>query len=226
MAAILLHPGEIRIPALEDLESFRRWTRSEDFPVRGRIDWIEGELDVDMTPEDVTTHGTPKGAVAIGVGRVVVEERRGLVLIDSSRLTCPESDLSSEPDVLVVLKESLESGRVRLIPKAGGAEDRFVEVQGAADLVVECVSDSSEAKDTKKLPPKYFAAGVREYGLIDARREKVVFRMFRRGRGGFEAVARDRTGYLPSAVLGVAVRLAWWELVPGVRTFQLETRTR
>ncbi len=68
------------------------------------------------------------------MGRIVVEEKRGLVLIDSSRYTCSSADLSAEPDVLVVLKESLETGRVRLIRK----------VQGAADLVVECVSDSYE----------------------------------------------------------------------------------
>ncbi len=58
MAAILIHPREIRIPALPDLEAFRAWVQSEGFPARGRIDWIGGELDVDMTPEDVTTHGT------------------------------------------------------------------------------------------------------------------------------------------------------------------------
>ncbi len=36
---------------------------------------------------------------------------------------------------------------------------RYVELEGAPDLVVEIVSDSSVAKDTQRLPPRYAAAG-------------------------------------------------------------------
>jgi hypothetical protein len=50
--------------------------------------------------------------------------------------------------------------------KPGG----FIEVEGAADLVVEILSDSSVGKDTRRLPEAYAKAGVGELWLVDARR--------------------------------------------------------
>ena len=42
------------------LDDFRRWALSDDFPETGRIDFIEGRIEVDMAPEDLFCHGTLK----------------------------------------------------------------------------------------------------------------------------------------------------------------------
>ena len=66
------------------------------------------------------------------------------------RVSCPDADLSAEPDVVYVSDDALDSGRVRLVQSATGEPDSYVELEGAPDLVVEIVSDNSVAKDTQR----------------------------------------------------------------------------
>ena len=101
----------------------------------------------------------------------------------------------------------LDEGRVRLVPKASGEEDRYVEIEGAVDLIVEVVSDSSVTKDMKRLPQAYYRAGVREFWLIDARGKDLVFQVRRRGAKSFEATVCDEQGFQRSEVLACVVRL-------------------
>ncbi|HEY3997337.1 MAG TPA: hypothetical protein VGO93_00635 [Candidatus Xenobia bacterium] len=50
---------DVFIPPLAgDLASFRRWTTSLEFPETGRIDYLQGVLEVDMTAEELQIHGT------------------------------------------------------------------------------------------------------------------------------------------------------------------------
>ena len=130
-AVIVVQPEGLRIPtAVSELASFRSWTRSDEFPDRGRIDYLDGEVDVDMSPEDLTTHGSVKVAISTALHNLVVDELDcGEVLSDRSRMSSEEAGLSSEPDVLVLLEASLASGRVRLLPKSGHTA-RWVELDG------------------------------------------------------------------------------------------------
>ena len=96
---------------------------------------------------------------------------------------------------------SIDDGRVRLIPKASGEPGRYVEVEGGPDLVVEIVSDSSVQNETGRLPAAYFAAGVREYWLIDARGKELSFQIQHRGTNAFEPMQTDAGGSQPGAVL-------------------------
>ncbi|MBI4604924.1 MAG: Uma2 family endonuclease [Planctomycetes bacterium] len=220
---IVLQPEGIEIPAgITSLERFRAWVRSEAFPERGRIDWVAGRLEVDMAPEDVFTHGTPKSAIAGKLIALLQESEKGLVFIDKTRISSSTADLSAEPDVLVILDETLESGRVKLVPKASGEEGRYVEVEGSPDLVVECVSDSSVKKDTKLFRELYHAAGAREYWIIDARREKVDFKVLCFRKDGFVEARRDSAGCLHSEVLGRRVRLVRSPKRSGAVYFRLE----
>lgn len=197
----------IEIPgSIGDLRRFREWAASREFPERGRIDWIGGRMEVDMSPEDLTTHGTPKSAIAGKLVSLVQETERGLVFIDRARLSSPVADLSCEPDILVLLRETLETEGARLVPRLG-AKERFIEIEGPVDVAVECVSDSSVVKDLQRLPVAYFRAGVREYWLVDARRAEVEFRILRRGFEEFEAVIPDGEGFVTSEVLGARFRL-------------------
>ena len=103
--------------------------------------------------------------------------RQGLgeVYVDRARISSPAADLSVEPDVVVVLWETLDSGRLRDIPAASGKPGRFIEMEGAPDVVVEILSDSSVRKDLIRLPPLYAAAGVPELWRVDARQERLRF---------------------------------------------------
>jgi Uma2 family endonuclease len=223
-ATVVLQPHGLRIPALSDLADFRAWIRSDEFPEAGRIDWIGGELEVDMSPEDVNTHGTPKVAIAVGLSKIIQETGRGVVLVDATRYTSRDADLSCEPDVIVLLFASLDAGRVRLLPKATGEPGRYVEVEGAADLVVECVSDSSVPKDTTRLPQRYFRAGVREHWLVDARGLEPQFRVSHRGSTGWVEVTVGADGFTESVVAQAAVRLVRLPVRSGVILHSLETR--
>jgi Uma2 family endonuclease len=180
MSTVLLE-HEIEIPTIRNLAEFRQWALSDDFPDRGRIDYIAGRIEVDMSPEDFFTHGTLKTRIATEVADRVEELDLGHTLIAETRISSAPGDVSAEPDVVVITHEAFDAGRVRLVPKATGEPDRFNEVEGGPDLVVEIISDSSVKKDTRRLPAAYFAAGIREFWLIDARRKEMLFQIHRRG---------------------------------------------
>jgi Uma2 family endonuclease len=103
--------------------------------------------------------------------------------------------------------DAIETGRVTLVPKSSGEENSYVEIEGPPDLIVEIVSDSSEKKDTQRLPAAYFAAGVPEFWLVDARREPLLFQIYDRGERGFHPAVVDATGFQHSVVLNKNFRL-------------------
>lgn len=202
-----LRDEEIEIPTIRTLTEFRQWALSDDFPERGRIDYIDGRIEVDMSPEDFFTHGTLKTCVATEIADRVEELDLGHTLIGETRISSVAGNVSAEPDVVVISHDAFDAGRASLVPKASGAADRFVEVEGAPDLVVEIVSDSSVKKDTQRLPRAYFAAGVREFWLIDARRETLVFQVQRRGSSSFVPAESDAEGHQQSDVLDASYLL-------------------
>jgi Uma2 family endonuclease len=206
MATVLLDQ-EIEIPTIRDLAEFRRWALSDDFPQRGRIDYIAGRIEVDMSPEDFFTHGTLKAEIAAEVKDRVDELDLGHTLIAETRISSVPADLSAEPDVIVITHEAFDASRVQLVPKASGEPDRFVEVEGGPDLIVEIVSDSSVTKDTRRLPSAYYSAGVRELWLIDARGKVLFFQIHQRGEDEFIAAGKDPDGYQRSEVLNASYQL-------------------
>ncbi len=189
------------------LADFRRWALSDDFPETGRIDFIDGRIEVDMAPEDLFCHGTLKTEIVAALYDRIKHNRLGHLFVDKARVSCPAADLSAEPDIVFLSHEAIRLGRARAIPKAGGKPGRYVEIEGAPDLVVEIVSDSSVTKDTRRLPAAYFRAGVREFWLADARGDEAVFIIHSPGLDGFEPAVRDADGFQPSAVLGCRFRL-------------------
>src|SRR5262245_12023841 len=138
--AALLLDEDLVIPAeVYDLERFRRWSQSDQFPERGRIDYLDGQVEVDLSPEDIHRHGTLKTEISSQLYALIQKTRRGIVLIDRSRVVSPAAGLSVEPDVVVVLDATVEAGRVREVPSARGGTG-VVELEGAPDLVVEILS--------------------------------------------------------------------------------------
>ena len=140
------------------------------------------------------------------MANIVQSAGGGYLFSDRTRVSSPDADLSAEPDVVYLSAETIDSGRVRLVPSASGEEDSYVELEGALDLVVEIVSDSSVAKDTKRLPISYCRAGIAEYWLVDARRERLLFRIHVRGADGYELAPVDGEGCHLSAVFDCRFR--------------------
>lgn len=216
---------QLRVPAeAHELAAFRRWALSDDFPETGRIDFLAGDVEVDMSPEDLHAHGRVKVAVIQTLNELVDEGDLGEVFSDRARISSPIADLSVEPDVVVVLWESLETGRVRYLPDARGREDRSREMEGAPDLVVEIVSDSSVGKDTKRLPKRYAAAGVRELWLIDARRPELTFHVHALDGTDYRQTSADAEGWVASAVLKRSFRLSRQRTRLGTWRYRLEQR--
>jgi Uma2 family endonuclease len=223
MATTLVIEDQLEIPlALHSLADFRRWAASDAFPERGRIDYLAGRIEVDMSPEDLFCHGTLKGEIHGALHQIVKSQDLGYLFIDRARISSVEADLSAEPDIVLVRYATLASGRV--IAKASGKPDRYIEMEGTPDLVVEIVSDSSVGKDTKRLPKAYFKAGVPELWLADARRQPLVFRIHERGRSRYRAVKPDPDGFHFSAVLGCHFRLESRRDAQGHQVFDLRQK--
>jgi Uma2 family endonuclease len=186
-----------------DLASFRRWVDSDEFPDEGRVCFINGEVWADMSMQQIFSHLRVKSVLNFVMEGLIQQAGTGLYLPDGLRLYHTATELSVIPDCTYISYESLRSGRVRLIT---GREGGYTAVDGSPDLVIEVVSDSSEDKDTEWLIRAYWEADVREYWLIDARKEPPRFDIYKPGPKGFTAVRRS-AGWVKSAVLGRSFRL-------------------
>lgn len=208
MANTLVIEEQVEIPMnLDSLAEFRVWATSDAFPERGRIDYIAGRIEVDMSPEDLFCHGALKIELIRVLSERVKTGNLGHLFSDRTRVSMPHADLSTEPDLVFISHAALSSGRVRLVAKSTGQVGRYVEVEGAPDLIVEIVSDASVEKDVRRLPEGYFRAGVTEYWLADARRADLSFQIYRRGESRFEPVGADANGFQQSAVFNTGFRL-------------------
>jgi Uma2 family endonuclease len=223
MATAIIFEDALTVRACEGLAEFRQWTRSSDFPDRGRIDWIDGRIEVDMSPENLFTHGTIKTELAAKIYAVIRDTDQGEVFVDRTRVVCPAANLSVEPDVVVVTHAAIDAGRAAFVPASGRAAS-FVEIEGGPDLVVEIVSDASVSKDTRRLPPAYHAAGVTELWIVDTRAQPPMFQVLARGPHEYVAVTLQADGWVESAVLNRQVRLLVHATPRGTPRYDLEVR--
>lgn len=187
-------------------EGFRRWVHSAEFPETGRIDFLNGDVETDMCPEDLHTHGIVKTAIVSAL-HALVAGRLGETFTDRARVVSRFASLSVEPDAVVVLWDALQAGRVRYVPASSQEPDRFVEIEGAPSLIVEVVSDSSQRKDTKNLPPLYARAGVPELWIVDTRGREIRFQIYVLEDGRYRLAEPDAEGWLRSPQLDLAFRL-------------------
>jgi Uma2 family endonuclease len=189
-------------PDAHTFEGFQRWLGSDEFPESGRIDFLAGEIEAEMSPEDMQTHGVVKVEVGAELHSLVRDHRLGQVFMDSTRVTSRSAGLSAEPDVVVVRWDTLGSGRARFVQGPTGPA-----IEGAPDLIVEVISRHTESKDRERLPGLCAKAGVPELWLIDARGRHVAFEIFTLSGDGYIAVAPDAGGWLRSGRLPFQFRL-------------------
>jgi len=228
MAAVVLQGGErfyheveVSVPEwVVDLESFRRWHNSDDFPKTGRIDYIQGAVWVDMSMEQVFTHVLAKTEFTVVLGGMVKAAKLGLYLTDGLRLSNDGAELSSEPDGTFISNECMDEGNIQLIEARG---EGYTEIEGVPDMVLEIISNSSVKKDTKLLFNAYWETGIKEYWLVDVRGERLSFDIFRYTAKGFIAT-RKQGGWLKSHVFGKSFRLTRGEDRFGNPEYTLDAR--
>src|SRR5262245_38810689 len=103
MITILTESDQVRVPSwVSDLETFTRWAEAHDFPEKGRIWFLKGEVWVDMSKEQVFSHVLLKTEYAIVLGGLVKVGQLGLYLGDGALLTNARADISGKPDGMFV----------------------------------------------------------------------------------------------------------------------------
>jgi Uma2 family endonuclease len=211
---------EVDIPSwVIDLDSFRRWADSDDFPEKGRFDYIKGQVWIDMSKEQVFTHVLVKTRIAAVLSELVEANEEGLFLGDGVLLSNVDADIAVNPDALFASADAL-ADRVRILE---GKAEGYVELEGSPDMVLEVVSPGSVHKDTEQLRRDYWEAGIREYWLVDARSEPLIFDILRHAPKGYRTTPK-RDGWLKSAVFGKSFRLVRQTNALGHPKYTLEVR--
>ena len=146
------------------LAGFREWATSPEFPEHIRAAFMDGEVFIDMSNEEPELHVAVKTEVILGLGPVVRAEKLGKLYGDGLLVTNVAAGVSNNPDASFLSRETIRTGRVRLVPRKG-KPDHYREIEGTPDWVLEVISDTSVQKDTEKLRVAYHAAGIPEYWL-------------------------------------------------------------
>ena len=216
----------VRVPAdVFDLQKFRAWAHSDDFPETGNISFIDGEIEIDMSFEELSSHNRVKRDLSTDLNVFVREADVGELLVDGAFLVNKAARLATEPDLMFCTWQTLRAGRVEFAPSVAGS-DRMVEVRGSPDLVCEIVSQGSVRKDTVRLRNAYFDSGVREYWLIDARGKAVDFQILTRGKKEYVAIKPDAEGFLRSPVLRRHFRIVRRQNQVGGACYRVLSRSR
>jgi Uma2 family endonuclease len=218
---VIQYPEELIIPGwIADLSSFHRWTASEDTPEHLRIDYLKGEIWIDLGEEPLFSHNQVCAAFSMVLGGLAKSTRVGRYFTRGVRVSHPTADWSVVPDAIWISNASFLNKCVRLNPGAAGDYDR---IDGTPDMVLEIVSDSSVDKDTDRLRELYWKAGIPEYWLVDARKEPLAFDILRRTAKGY-VTTRKQAGWLKSEVFGKSFRLVQEADALGHPAFTLEVR--
>src|SRR4026208_5502 len=79
-----------------DLDSFRRWARSEEFPRSGWFAFLGGTLWVELSMEQVFTHNQIKTRICTALDALVHYLKLGYFFSDHLLYTSPDAGLCTE----------------------------------------------------------------------------------------------------------------------------------
>lgn len=173
-------------------EEFQRW-----YDEGHRGEWVDGEV-IPLMPPDARHQ-----EIVLLLGFVLAKfariRRLGRVIIAPFELRLHEGRSYREPDMLFLARDH-------------DAKFDGKRVNGAADLVVEVVSQSSVAQDRRNKMSDYAAAGIPEYWIIDPRPGRLPFEAFELHEDGYYRPLLPRAdGIVESLVLpGFVVDPTWF----------------
>src|ERR1700693_5830541 len=99
MTTFVLYDDEVCIPVwVTDLASFRKWLHSDEFPENGRICYLNGEVWVDMSKEQIYSHNQVKAEFTGVLVPLVKTNRLGRFFPDGALLSNVDADLTCQPD--------------------------------------------------------------------------------------------------------------------------------
>jgi len=193
--------GSVTMPAAAaTLDGFRAWACSGDFPDKGRISYINDEILLEMSPEELETNVKVKTVIAAVLHQLVDSAGLGTIFGDGTLVSNVVANLATEPDCTFVSYDNFKSGRTRVEARKD-RPGQFMEIVGSPDWVLEVVSRSSVRKDTRLLKAAYHAAGVGEYWLINAMGDEIDFQILHHEPNGFAAAAEEQ-GWRESRAFG------------------------
>jgi Uma2 family endonuclease len=176
-------------------------------PNDGRqVEWVNKEIVYSMPP--LTVHQNIVSFIARLLGNFVEFFNLGRVMLSPFEMQCDPDGNSREPDILFVSTEHLD----RLTPRR---------LEGAADLIIEVVSDDSVSRDYDDKFVEYQECGVQEYWIVDPRprRNRAAFYQ-RNSEGVFEAVNPQNGIYRSAVVPNFWIKVEWlWNLPDAQLTF-------
>lgn len=221
MHTLIIDEARVHVPNhVVDQASFRNWLNSPDFPEQGRVSFLNGDVRVDMSKEQLFSHNQVKNEVAFVLTGIAKRTELGTYFPHGAFLTNVDADLSGQPDGLFIADATFTDGRIKLVE---GAREGFVELEGSPDMVLEVVSDSSVEKDTLLLRDAYWQAGVREYWLIDARGDELSFEILKYTPDGYQEAAKS-LDWLRSETFAAEFKLTRSTNKLGQPKFVLEVR--
>ncbi len=139
--SIIVIADQVRIPSwVNDFESFRRWSLSDDYPEQGWVSFLDGEIWVDTHMEQLFFHNQAKTQFVIKLGSLVEGKELGYYFSDRAKWSNEDANLSTEPDGMFCSFAAIENKRVSLVE---GVEEGHVEIEGTPDMVLEVVSTRS-----------------------------------------------------------------------------------
>ena len=186
-----------------DFESYRRWAHSADYPHRGQVSFLDGEIWIDMSREELFTHADPRSAYCLALVQIGRQTGQGEFVGAGMFFTNRGADLATEPDGMFYKWSTMKSGRFQ--PAAPRMND-YMELTGAPDIVLEIMSPTSERRDKDILPVLYWKAGIPEYWLVNACAEAAQFGILRHTEQRYVATPAS-DGWSRSDVLGRDFRL-------------------
>jgi Uma2 family endonuclease len=208
----------IRLPmGFANLQAFRRWTKSGDYPERGEYSYLGGDLWVDVTMETLL-HNELKHLFEVVLGGLILNEGLGRYFGDRMRLVNLAAVLSSEPDGMFASAATIRSRRTTW---EQGPES--LEVIGSPDVVLEIVSKTSIQKDTVVLRELYATARIQEYWLVDPLGKEISFDILRLTARGYSAT-RKSDGWVKSGVFDKSFKLVQEEGSDEMPAFRLLVR--
>jgi Uma2 family endonuclease len=216
MPVITVDGREIPLEDIQTLDGFRTWAATIEGSLRAS--WIDGEVFIEMSPQDYLSHAPlvkEVGFVLEGLNR---ELDLGEYYGPPSWITDVASGISTDPDGFLIRWSALTEGRVRVHP------ERSVELLGVPDMVFEAVSESSKRKDRVHLRERYACAGVQEYWLADALAHPHEFQILVLVAGAYRPQRADPDGWVTSPTWRRSFRLTRGTNRAGLPAFRLEVR--